>query len=213
MAHKPESVCGDAARAARLAHESLDQVADGHARRDGVRVDDQVRRDALCCERHVLLRGKRFTLTTLERASTAACCSPVPAQPGPEPDCGAFVPDSGAAGQHETGLCSALQGAPPLPRTAARAQPATDYGMRGPVRRRMPGAARPHQSSMPRSAPRAQQTAPAGKRVRMPAWRTCVYVMPMVPFWPWRLANLSPTCGMRIERTCAASRVSRRATG
>ena len=34
---------------------------------------------------------------------------------------------------------------------------------------------------------------------------SCVYVMPMVPFWPWRLANLSPTCGMRIDRTCAES--------
>ena len=29
-----------------------------------------------------------------------------------------------------------------------------------------------------------------------------VYVIPTVPFWPWRLANLSPTWGMRTERTC-----------
>lgn len=25
---------------------------------------------------------------------------------------------------------------------------------------------------------------------------------PIVPFCPCRLANLSPTCGMRMERTC-----------
>ena len=32
---------------------------------------------------------------------------------------------------------------------------------------------------------------------------SCVYVIPIVPFCPCRLANLSPTCGMRIDRTCA----------
>ena len=31
---------------------------------------------------------------------------------------------------------------------------------------------------------------------------SCVYVMPTVPFWPCRLANLSPTWGILIERTC-----------
>ena len=30
---------------------------------------------------------------------------------------------------------------------------------------------------------------------------SCVYVMPMVPFWPCRDENLSPTCGVRQERT------------
>ena len=32
---------------------------------------------------------------------------------------------------------------------------------------------------------------------------------PMVPFCPCRLANLSPTCGMRMERTCAHPPTSR----
>ena len=31
----------------------------------------------------------------------------------------------------------------------------------------------------------------------MSSWR---YVMPTVPFWPWRDENLSPICGTRIER-------------
>ena len=39
-----------------LAHQALHQVPDGHAAGDGVRVDDDVRRDALARERHVLLR-------------------------------------------------------------------------------------------------------------------------------------------------------------
>ena len=30
---------------------------------------------------------------------------------------------------------------------------------------------------------------------------SCRYVMPIVPFCPWREANLSPICGMRTERT------------
>ena len=30
---------------------------------------------------------------------------------------------------------------------------------------------------------------------------SCVYVMPTVPFWPCRDANLSPTCGTRTLRT------------
>mmetsp|Transcript_7249 Transcript_7249/g.11397 ORF Transcript_7249/g.11397 Transcript_7249/m.11397 type:complete len:201 (+) Transcript_7249:978-1580(+) len=30
---------------------------------------------------------------------------------------------------------------------------------------------------------------------------SCVYVMPMVPFCPWREENLSPTCGVRHDRT------------
>eukprot|EP00962_Isochrysis_galbana_P042385 scaffold15837_cov99-Isochrysis_galbana.AAC.3 len=38
-----------------LGQEALDQVADGHARRDGVRVDDDVRRDALAGKGHILL--------------------------------------------------------------------------------------------------------------------------------------------------------------
>mmetsp|Transcript_38486 Transcript_38486/g.101520 ORF Transcript_38486/g.101520 Transcript_38486/m.101520 type:complete len:291 (-) Transcript_38486:136-1008(-) len=38
-----------------LGEQTLDQVADGHARGDGVRVDDDVGRDALARERHVLL--------------------------------------------------------------------------------------------------------------------------------------------------------------
>jgi hypothetical protein len=29
---------------------------------------------------------------------------------------------------------------------------------------------------------------------------SCVYVMPQVPFWPWRDENLSPICGVRTER-------------
>ena len=30
---------------------------------------------------------------------------------------------------------------------------------------------------------------------------SCVYVIPMVPFCPCREENLSPTCGVRHERT------------
>mmetsp|Transcript_29662 Transcript_29662/g.73496 ORF Transcript_29662/g.73496 Transcript_29662/m.73496 type:complete len:201 (-) Transcript_29662:2653-3255(-) len=30
---------------------------------------------------------------------------------------------------------------------------------------------------------------------------SCVYVMPTVPFCPWRDENLSPTCGVRTDRT------------
>ena len=40
-----------------LALQALDQVTDGHARGDGVRVDDDVRGDALARERHVLDKG------------------------------------------------------------------------------------------------------------------------------------------------------------
>lgn len=32
----------------------------------------------------------------------------------------------------------------------------------------------------------------------MSSWR---YVMPIVPFWPWREANLSPICGIRTDLT------------
>lgn len=35
---------------------------------------------------------------------------------------------------------------------------------------------------------------------RVKGMSSCVYVMPTVPFWPWRDANLSPTCGTRIVR-------------
>ena len=31
---------------------------------------------------------------------------------------------------------------------------------------------------------------------------SCVYVMPTVPFWPCRLANLSPTWGILMDLTC-----------
>ena len=31
----------------------------------------------------------------------------------------------------------------------------------------------------------------------MSSWR---YVIPHVPFWPWRDENLSPICGTRMER-------------
>lgn len=39
----------------------------------------------------------------------------------------------------------------------------------------------------------------------MPSWEkgmsSIVYVMPTVPFWPWRLANLSPTCAAEQQAT------------
>ena len=42
-------------RYANLALEALNQVTNGHSGGDGVRVDDDVRGDALACEDHVLL--------------------------------------------------------------------------------------------------------------------------------------------------------------
>ena len=47
-----------------LTHETLDELPDGHARRDGVGVDDDVRHDTLARERHVLL-GVRHADGTL----------------------------------------------------------------------------------------------------------------------------------------------------
>lgn len=44
-----------ARRGGHFAHQALDELPDGHARRDGVRVDDDVRRDAFHGEGHVLL--------------------------------------------------------------------------------------------------------------------------------------------------------------
>mmetsp|Transcript_17194 Transcript_17194/g.58084 ORF Transcript_17194/g.58084 Transcript_17194/m.58084 type:complete len:242 (+) Transcript_17194:510-1235(+) len=35
---------------------------------------------------------------------------------------------------------------------------------------------------------------------RVQGMSSCRYVMPIVPFWPWREANLSPICGVRTAR-------------
>ena len=42
-----------------LALQALNQVTDGHTRRNGMRIDDDVRSDALAGERHVLLSAKQ----------------------------------------------------------------------------------------------------------------------------------------------------------
>ena len=41
-----------------LALEAFDQVTNGHTGGDGVRVDDDIRRDPFTCERHVLGRRR-----------------------------------------------------------------------------------------------------------------------------------------------------------
>ena len=57
-----------------LAQQTLDQLPDGHTRRDGVRVHDDVRHDALARERHVLLtvRHTDRTLLTVARRQLVA---------------------------------------------------------------------------------------------------------------------------------------------
>lgn len=123
--------------------QTLDQMADCHSGRDGVRIDDDVRSDSFTCEWHVL-RTHQNTFTVILHLQIVYASSLL-------------------AIRRRLGhiLCINLQ---------------------------------PHASL---------NTREWGKTLEI-AFRiltSCLYWIPHVPFCPCRLANLSPICGIRTERT------------